>query len=279
VCTHGKFPISSETGFQSVFAYAQLSIGIKPANDNHVDRARISRYQDTMSQMAFPIFDHSFISALISARLLFEDEDLIAVNKPSGLPSQPTLDPKRPHLVQAIEVYLQTRNPTVPIYVGQHHRLDVQTTGVMVFTKSKRANKGLYWALVAPAFEQPEWSVRNHLATDKNDKSRMHAVHSGGDRAETLFRNLGSSTKRAGLIEARPRTGRRHQIRVHLADLGHPIVGDHHYGSTADASRVMLHAKSLSILHPISLQRLELVAPIPADFASEAQSLGVGFPA
>jgi RluA family pseudouridine synthase len=225
--------------------------------------------------------------SFIQQRLIYEDDDLIVVDKPSGILSQATLDAKRPHMAREIENYLSEKHPVTEVYVGQHHRLDLETSGVMVFTKSKRANQGLaeqfrnhtaqktYLAIVSPRVSQVEWIVRNYLAATKDQKTRMQSVRSGGDVAETFFRALNSDSPRASIVEARPRTGRRHQIRVHLAEHGHPIFGDADYGSNEKAPRVMLHAKSLSIVHPITQKKLLLNSPLPEDFLDQAKSLGL----
>lgn len=220
-------------------------------------------------------------------RILFEDDDLIAVDKPPGLPSQGTLDPKRFHLARAIELYLASKSPG-PIYVGQHHRLDVETSGVIVFTKSRRANAALaaqfrehrvrktYVAIAAAATPKAptHWHVNNHLAVDPTNRHRMKSVRSGGDRAKTDFALLQRGSGGFALVQARPHTGRRHQIRVHLAEDGQPIFGDKLYGG-ASAVRVMLHAETLELTHPITSESLSLQAPRPNDFQDAARDLGL----
>ncbi len=223
-------------------------------------------------------------------RILFEDDDLIAVDKPPGIPSQPTLDPRRFHMALAVELALRARGEA-SVYVGQHQRLDLDTSGVLLFTKAKRANKNLgeqfrehrlqktYVALVASSRLQvgSQWEVRNHLAIESKSSGRLKSVRSGGDYAETKFEVL-STSERSSLIEARPRTGRRHQIRVHLAERGLPILGDATYarpGVRDLAPRLMLHARRLELQHPVTGAELVIEAPLPKDFLEVMSRFGL----
>lgn len=215
--------------------------------------------------------------------ILFEDEFLIAVNKPPGLPSQPTVDRRRPDVFTRLKE--MKRSETFFL----HHRLDRDTSGVMLFSKSKKANapltdmfrehkfRKIYWALAQmpseKTFPGPAWEIRNHLVARRKDgKSvKMFRTESGGDLAETRFRELASAGD-VCLIEAEPLTGRTHQIRVHLLHSKRSILGDSLYGGKdVRVPRLMLHAKSLEFLHPISGQRVCIEAPLPADFQTLLQ--------
>ncbi|OFZ18283.1 MAG: hypothetical protein A2X94_07470 [Bdellovibrionales bacterium GWB1_55_8] len=216
-------------------------------------------------------------------RILYEDDDLIIVNKPAKLPTQPTLDESRDNLFAAVKRFLAQRDKVAQPYVGLHHRLDRDTSGVVLFTKSSRANVGIanafsshqavkvYLALSerAPGRPMPlQWKVQNHLGRAKvsGKKARFTAVHSGGDFAHTDFKLL-EEFPGAFLVEARPKTGRTHQIRVHLAEAGYPILGDLHYGAKAGRSkRIMLHAASLTLPHPIHQTEISIHSPLPEDF-------------
>lgn len=210
--------------------------------------------------------------------VVFEDDWLLVVDKPPGLPTHATADPQRPHLVQMVKEYLRRSSRPVDA-LGVHQRLDRETSGLVLFTTQADANRGIaeqfaartvqkvYLALVARPSRLPPraWSVDA-------------PVFSGGTprHAHTAFRVL-KETGDLLLIEARPRTGRKHQIRIHLADAGLPIVGDGRYGWRAapvartaavrTAPRVMLHAGALTLRHPVTGQRLALECAMPADFA------------
>lgn len=214
--------------------------------------------------------------------ILFEDEFIIAFNKPAGLPTQATLDPSRKHLFGLAKELLQARNPSEKSYLALHHRLDRDTSGVLLLAKSESANRGVadlfkehriqktYFAICEnhSSVQKNTWTVKNYLAKDftKRKVSRFHSVKSGGDPAETDFKILDQSA--LGLfIQAQPKTGRTHQIRVHLSEEGLPIVGDSHYGWNGEGiRRVMLHAKNLKFIHPISQVETFIQAPLPEDF-------------
>jgi 23S rRNA pseudouridine955/2504/2580 synthase len=226
------------------------------------------------------------IFELKSSDIVFEDDAIIVMNKPFGLPTQPTLDRKRPCLYTALIQFLSEREGK-PAYVGLHHRLDRDTSGVILFTKKKEANLGVsrifqehlaqktYYAItgvttaVATAVKEI-WQIDNFLGKTPGTKksSIMKSVRSGGDRAITDFKRLWISST-AQLIEAKPLTGRMHQIRVHLAEGGLPIFGDRTYGTdlSADAApRLMLHARILTFPHPMTGQVITVAAPLPEDF-------------
>lgn len=217
------------------------------------------------------------------SEILFEDEWIIGVNKPSGLPTQPTLDEARANLYVLLQKFLRARDGA-DSYVGLHHRLDRDTSGVMVFTKKKEANaeigrafqehlaKKKYLALVSTPHPLPDaWTVDNFLAREKGKAGKMTAVRSGGDRAITDFCVL-KAVPGFALVEASPRTGRMHQIRVHLAGENAPILGDRTYGGLSEipgkraVSRVMLHAVALTFPHPITKVMVSFEAPLTSDF-------------
>lgn len=228
--------------------------------------------------------------------ILFEDEWLIAVDKPAGLPSQPTLDRNRPSVSGVLADFLRRRDGGEP-YVGLHHRLDRDTSGVLLFARHRKANAGLaelfkthgmrktYLALAAGGPDCPgAWDVENYLGVvgRAGGSARHGAVRSGGDPARTSFRVLERLTG-ALLVEARPHTGRTHQIRVHLAEGGHPIYGDSLYGGpmrlgsapgARPVPRVMLHAALLEFRHPVTGVEIRIRSPLPRDFEACLLELG-----
>jgi len=231
-----------------------------------------------------PSKDRHFV--FMASHIVFEDEWLVAVDKPPGLPTQPTLDEARENLYGALKKFIATRDGAAATYVGLHHRLDRDTSGVILFTKSKAANAKVgqlfsehlaqktYVCIVPRAGRRAppskQWTVNNFLARTPGKSSRMRSVKSGGDVAHTDFKVIEDMSGLSGgwLIEAKPRTGRMHQIRVHLAEAGLSILGDQAYGApeTEAASRVMLHAANLTFPHPITNLETSVSAPIPEDF-------------
>jgi RluA family pseudouridine synthase len=212
--------------------------------------------------------------------VLFEDEDLIVVNKPSGIPSQPTRD----NAVESVSRFLSAREGR-QLSVKLAHRLDRDTSGVLVMAKTDRAisqmgeafaaraTKKTYVAIARDRLNTAEatWTVDDHLAAQRLEGGMtiMRSVHRGGDRATTAFTTLSRGDGYVW-IEAQPHTGRMHQIRAHLAGSKLPILGDLLYGGprTAgghSAARVMLHARRLVFPHPITRAELTIEAPVPAD--------------
>lgn len=230
------------------------------------------------------------------ARILFEDEWLVAVDKPAGLPTQPTLDAARPSVFSELKKFLQQRDGREP-YLALHHRLDRDTSGVLLLSKNQKANAGVgalfadrvaqksYNALAVVGTGCPDlWEVKNYLGIIGRvaKANKFGAVRSGGDPAHTTFREL-ERFHEVTLVEAMPHTGRTHQIRVHLAECGHAIFGDELYGGPVAVRlgsgvqlrfpRVMLHAAALKFVHPMTKTDVQIECPWPEDFARCVEQL------
>lgn len=215
---------------------------------------------------------------LTQNHILFEDQDLIVVNKPPFLPTHETIDNSRHHLALAIQTFLAAREKKKPtqIYLGIHHRLDRDTSGVILFSKRKEANPALaqafqnrevektYLAICQGAPQRDEFTIKSFIGPSPRNKRFYASVERGGKYAETLVRfhsEQNRQGKKISLMEARPKTGRTHQIRVHLSENRLPILGDAAYGvSFPGVQRVLLHAWKLEILGKT------FTAPIPDDF-------------
>jgi len=214
--------------------------------------------------------------------VVYEDDGIIVVNKPSGLPSQATLDPARDHLYAAVQRWVEKE-------AFLHHRLDVETSGLVLFAKKRSLNKDVgdmfqnktirktYMAIVSPVPDESSFAVENYLAKMKQKILKVHSVKSGGDPARTEF-EIVQSHQQAALVEASPLTGRTHQIRVHLSEYGCPIVGDQLYGGILNnAHRTMLHAFQLEFIHPVTQESMTIQAPPPPDFALCLKQLGLQY--
>lgn len=243
-------------------------------------------YEKTPDDIAFDLCPEA---------ILYEDEWLLIVNKPARFPTEATIVDSRDHLHAACRRYLgrngEHRNTP---YCGLLHRLDRETSGVIIFSKTRSVNTAIqkqftektiektYYALTARASglpaavkksaDEPRFSVHNRIAriSPKSTQGKWGAVLTGGDEAHTDF-ELAGRQDAILLIRAFPRTGRTHQIRVHLAGLGLPILGDSLYGGPANfcgapVPRVMLHAAEIRLIHPLSEKQLLVTAPLPQDF-------------
>jgi 23S rRNA pseudouridine1911/1915/1917 synthase len=222
---------------------------------------------------------------LSEAAVLYRDDVLLAVDKPPGLPTHATADPSRPHLVAHVERFLVRQGAARP-YVAVHQRLDRDTSGIVLFATDRRANQALarafgarevaktYAALTARPAALPPRRFRIDRRLDRGGAGGadgVHAVAKGGQEAATTVR-VREILPQALLVEATPLTGRRHQVRVHLAEAGLPILGDTLYGprsglGSVEAPRLMLHARRLELRHPLTGARLVIESPLPPDFA------------
>lgn len=224
---------------------------------------------------------------LSSAAILYEDAVLIAVDKPAGLPTQPTVDAARDSLISAVKRWLAEHAQPVRDpgggYLGVHQLLDRDTSGVVLFAKDPSANAGLARAFEGREVEKvysavcacrgggiPQtWRVTSRLAPAAGKPPHMREVRDGGQEAVTDF-EVAERFEAAVLLVARPRTGRKHQIRVQLAARGLPILGDVLYGGPAEIGglrlpRTLLHAAELRLSHPLSGDPLKIESPLPAD--------------
>ncbi|WP_374028730.1 RluA family pseudouridine synthase [Bdellovibrio bacteriovorus] len=224
----------------------------------------------------------------MNLNILFEDEYFIAAEKPAGLPSQPTVDKRRPDFFTLFKKQLQEERGK-DFYLALHHRLDRDTSGVMIFAKNKIANEPLaemfkkhkiqktYLCVTQSKKSPANWEVQNHLAEVRDPvlkKMKMKSVRSGGDKAHTVFRRIETYTKGL-LVEAKPLSGRMHQIRVHLSENGMGIFGDDIYPSPQKpaAPRLMLHALRLEFTHPFTHENLVIESPLPEDMRQFIASL------
>ncbi len=220
--------------------------------------------------------------AVGAADVLREDAEYLAVNKPEGVYSQRTPYQLKGTVEFAVGRYLRTHGTAEPVRVV--HRLDRGTSGVMFFPKSRSAAAHLsgrleagdvekvYWAVVPAAAGQDAWTVDAPLAAI--GKSRF-GVRPGGRGARTEFRVLAAGGG-AALVEARPLSGRTHQIRVHLAHAGRPVTGDGRYGGAA-APRLLLHCRRMAF-DAADGRRVDAKAPVDAAFADACGRLGIALP-
>jgi 23S rRNA pseudouridine1911/1915/1917 synthase len=204
-------------------------------------------------------------------RILFEDDVLIAIDKPPGLPTQPTVDPGRPSLYGLVKALLAGRSGSGDAYLGLHQRLDRDTSGVVLFSKTREVNPALARLFAERRIEK---TYRALVVRPSRLPARTWSADGGvdGAAARTEFRLLEVLPEKL-VVEARPITGRKHQIRVHLASAGLPILGDAVHGGRAAAvraPRLMLHAIRVALPHPVSGQPLVVESPLPEDFRSLA---------
>ena len=240
----------------------------------------------------------------IGLTILFEDAHLLVLDKPAGLVVHPAPGNQEGTLVNALLAHCGDSLPGIggERRPGIVHRLDKDTSGVMVVAKTEqtlaalsaafaardleRAYLALAWGLPTPSAGE----IAGDIGRDPRDRKRMAIVNRGGKHALTHYRTQRSWHAAVSLLECRLATGRTHQIRVHLAARGHPLVGDPVYlrripaaaravpeparGVLLDFPRQALHAFVLGFTHPATGQALRFTTPPPADFASLLETLG-----
>jgi 23S rRNA pseudouridine1911/1915/1917 synthase len=222
-------------------------------------------------------------TAPIPFPILFEDEWILAIDKPAGLVVHPAaghLDGNT--LVEILKPKFAEGLWPDEMRPGLVHRLDRDTSGVMVLAKtpeahgklskqfSNRQAKKTYLALVKGKMPVKEGVIESHLARHPGMRQRFAVSSQRGRWASTKFFVKEHFGDKATLVELHPLTGRTHQIRVHLASYGHPILGDHVYGVNEEEfesiKRQMLHAAQLQVTHPETNKPLTFDAPLPNDF-------------
>jgi 23S rRNA pseudouridine1911/1915/1917 synthase len=217
--------------------------------------------------------------SLSRIKLLFEDDELIVVEKPSGLLTVATARERSKTLYAALFDYVKHKRPPEKIFIV--HRLDRDASGLLVFAKTESAKYHLqqqfknhsatrkYVAIVDGRLRKDRETIQSFLA--ENAAHRVYSVEDSrkGKLAVTHLRVLKRSSQTT-LIEVRLESGRKHQIRVHLAEHGHPILGDKIYGSRRNPIlRLALHACSLSLSHPRTGQPLQFESSCPSLFLSQ----------
>jgi 23S rRNA pseudouridine1911/1915/1917 synthase len=218
--------------------------------------------------------------------VVYEDADILVVDKPPGLPVHPSPGHPTHTLVNALLAHCTDLSGVGgELRPGIVHRLDMDTSGLMVVAKSDAAHRAVarqlqdrqvaktYLALVWGVPQPGEGCIDRPIARDPRNRKRM-AVVEGGREARTRYTVLRRFAECA-LVEARPETGRTHQIRVHMASAGHPIVGDQVYGRrrTILVDRHFLHAHRLRLRLPSTGRELELSAPLAPDLQAAMDAL------
>lgn len=276
------FPEHSRTAWQRAFDEGLVSRG-----DEVIGQKQMVEGGDRLSY-AFPEVKATELRAVeLPLDVLFEDKHLIVLNKASGMVVHPGAGTAEDTLVHALLAHCAGGLSGVGGVErpGIVHRLDRETSGVIVVAKSDASHRGLaeqfaerhlhkeYLALVAGVPQLLSGSIDRSISRHPTHRHRM-TTGEGGKPARTDWKvEEVFKPKGVALLRCRIHTGRTHQIRVHLKSIGHPIIGDTTYGwkrlefPALDVPRVMLHAAYLKFLHPITAKVMEIKAPLPADFA------------
>ena len=230
-----------------------------------------------MSEKKETVFVKNDLKKSLEEDVIFEDDVLIALNKPSGFAVHGGSGINS-GVIEALRILRPNAH-----FLELVHRLDKETSGCLLIAKKRSALRALhelfredgvsktYLALLAGRWQRKkQWVDAPLLKKVAKGGERMVIVSKSGKEAQTLFRRV-QQFQQATLVEASPKTGRTHQIRVHAAHLSHPIIADDRYGDIKinhefkkrGYKRLFLHAKSLSFAHPVSGEKITLNAPLP----------------
>ncbi|MFC4101233.1 RluA family pseudouridine synthase [Paenibacillus xanthanilyticus] len=213
---------------------------------------------------------------LIGMKIVHEDDDIIVIQKDSGLLSIASDKENELTAYRQLTAHVRAADPASRIFVV--HRLDRDTSGLMMFAKREAVQQQLqndwqnavtersYIALVEGWVKKPEGTVSSWLKESKTLKMYSSPYPNDGQHAVTHYKTL-ETNKTVSLLEVRLETGRKNQIRVHMEDIGHPIVGDKKYGGRLKLlNRLGLHARVLAFTHPVTGEPLRFETDIPKSF-------------
>lgn len=278
----------SRARLQRLIEAEDVLVNGKPAKPSY----KLREHDELEVELAAPA-STSFTPEPIPIEIVYEDETLVVVNKPAGLVVHPAAGIHSGTLANALAYHFQQLPDSgAGVRPGIVHRLDRDTSGLLVVAKTEAALENLsdqfrdrtvfksYAALVHGRMPEDSGRIDQPLARDLSNRTRM-AVVRGGRSALSLYR-VRRRFDRFTLLDVELKTGRTHQIRVHLAWLKHPVVGDETYGAGRDNTiqdaklrahvrhlgRHFLHAEKLAFTHPQTHERIEFGSPLPAELTA-----------
>jgi 23S rRNA pseudouridine1911/1915/1917 synthase len=283
------FPAHSRSALQRAFA-----AGLVTRNGRSLGQSEDVRAGETI-EFEMPLVEPTELRPVaMELSVLFEDEHLLAIDKPPGLVVHPGAGTGENTLVHALLAHCRGSLSGVGGVErpGIVHRLDKETSGVIIVAKTDAAHRGLaaqfagrtvakeYLALVSGVPALLQGGIKQPIGRHPRQRHRMAVVQEerGGRPADTDWALVERFGRAAALLRCTLHTGRTHQIRVHLRSIGHPLLGDAAYGWKAGANlpvppRVMLHAEHLGVTHPATGRTLDLRAPLPPDFKKLIEAL------
>ncbi|RXI24168.1 MAG: RNA pseudouridine synthase [Candidatus Amulumruptor caecigallinarius] len=264
-------PSRPRTAVKALLKHGQVKVGDTPTTQWNMLLKSGDRVHVNFTR-AFHVFRNPRL------RLVYEDDDILVVNKGYGLLSVSTDNVKEGTAYSILRDYVKWSNPANKIFIV--HRLDRDTSGLMVFAKNIKAKEALqhnwnnmvlerkYLAVVEGIPDCESDTIRSYLTENARHEVYSTDVKGEGQLAVTRYATLMKGKGRA-MLEVDLDTGRKNQIRVHMKEMGHPIVGDRRYGAgVSPIHRLALHARTLRFVHPVTRQEMAFTTPIPAAFLS-----------
>lgn len=269
-----KMKKNSRNSVKSILTRGQVSVDGRSVT-KHNFKLRAGQQVEILSNKT--AMSESMITGLT---IVYEDEAIIVIDKEAGLLSMAAKNKDEKTAFSEVSAYIRNQNPKERVYIV--HRLDRDTSGVLLFAKSEEvkmklqdnwedmAKERIYTALVEGNVRKDKGTVKSWLKETRTFKVYSNPTDNGGQLAITHFRKV-RHNQRYTLLEIRLETGRKNQIRVHMEEIGHPVVGDKKYGSTVNPlKRLGLHATSLTIVHPVTSEVMKFETDIPPAFINKA---------
>ena len=270
----------SRTRIKRLIADGEVTVEGLPSNAG----IRLKSGQSITITAPDPVPSH-ILPQSIPIDVLYEDDHLLVVEKPAGMPVHPGVGHPDSTLLNAVlGIRPEVASVGGTLRPGLVHRLDKDTSGLMVIAKTDDAHRSLagqlksrtvdkgYLALVVGSLDPVEAIIEAPIGRDPNDRKKM-AVIEDGREASTRYRTI-ARLRGCTFVDVRPKTGRTHQIRVHFASIGHPVFGDATYGfADPRLARQFLHAASLEFDHPATGKRVGFESPLPHDLQSVLDEL------
>ncbi|HAM39423.1 MAG: hypothetical protein A2474_07215 [Elusimicrobia bacterium RIFOXYC2_FULL_34_12] len=262
-----KYPDYSRGYFQRL-----IKNGFVKINGKFSQSGNKLRLNDVID-IEFVSKEEKILPAEIPIDIIYEDKDIIVINKQPNLVVHPAGRHKTDTLVNGLLYYFKGK--LAPFLI---HRLDKDTSGVIVVAKTEIAKEFLsrqfhqrmidkkYLTIVNCVIKESEGTIDAPIGRSNEDRKKF-IVGSRANRESKTFFKVIKRFKNTTYLEVKPYTGRTHQIRVHLAYIGHPVLGDTEYGIQSElANRQLLHASSIGFLHPKTKKKVEFSASLPEDF-------------
>ena len=285
------YPNFSRAQFQSSIAAEAVTVNGLPAKSSR--RLRVNDVVElSLPEDAAPRVEPEDLPLSV----LYEDEHLVAIDKSAGMIVHPGRGQTTGTLVAALQFHFDSLSDVGgTLRPGIVHRLDRDTTGVIVVAKNNQVHHKLsrqfelrevtkrYHAICWGRLELDSDYIETHVGVSRRNREKMRVVPAGGKsrHAETFYEVI-ERFDRTSYLRLSPRTGRTHQLRVHMAHLNHPILADRLYGGDRPEGRELpirrqaLHARSLEVTHPVTGEAIRFEAPLPEDFRRVLECLRRG---
>ena len=265
----------SRTQWQRAIDDGNVSVNGKTAKANYKLRAG-----DVIDYEEPTVLEMKVEPVPMDLDIIYEDQDVIVLNKPKGLVVHPGAGTKEPTLVSGLLAHSDSLSGVNGDFrPGIVHRIDKNTSGLLIVAKNDKAHHALaaqledrslsrnYYALVSGVIKEESGTIDAPIGRDPRDRTKMTVTKENSKPAVTQFTVL-KRYREYTLVECHLKTGRTHQIRVHMKFIKHPVAGDPEYGIKKDAlaESQLLHAHSITFIHPSTKERMTFEAPLPEEF-------------